>query len=204
VPHDPRQLGRGIHAEFGVDLPKRLTFFARQSLLRLFEHDGCECFGISPNVSPNVYGDREYIVNVQAQEASKRLWTFSRKAAVKIPREVKPLATAVNRESQEVLDGARICDVEISDKCPYLRTVREANLNTYQPVVEALNWKLPDRLEHCLANLIVVQKLPHRISLEVGHRQRFSWLDVLDHGAVNPLSRCQAQSGRWYQKRWHR
>jgi hypothetical protein len=32
-----------------------------------------------------------------------------------IPRKVKPLATAFNRESQEVLGGARMFDVEISD-----------------------------------------------------------------------------------------
>jgi hypothetical protein len=99
--------------------PKRLTFFARQSLLRLFEHDGCECFGISSNVSPNVHEDREHVINVQTQETSKHFWTFSLKAAVEIPRKVKPLAAAFNRKSQDVLGGARICDVEISERCPY-------------------------------------------------------------------------------------
>ena len=62
----------------------------------------------------------------------------------------------------------------------------EANLSTHYPVVEALNRELLNRLDHCLANFIVVQKLPHGMNLEVGHRQQFSRLDVLDHGAGNP------------------
>ena len=72
----------------------------------------------SPNVSPDVQGNREYVVNVQAQASSKRLRTFSRKAAVVIPRKVKPLAIAFDRESQKVLRGAWIADVQISDQCP--------------------------------------------------------------------------------------
>jgi hypothetical protein len=62
------------------------------------------------------------------------------------------------------------------------------------PVVEGLNRELLDRPGHCLANFIVIQKLPHRVNLEVGHRQRFRRLDVLDHGAGNPFLSNASQS----------
>jgi hypothetical protein len=101
-------------------LPRCHEFCAREPLLRLFWHDGCKCCRISPNVSPNIHGNWDYIVNAQTKVASKRLWTSSRKVDIKIARKVKPFATAFNRNIQKVMGGARICDVEISEKSPYL------------------------------------------------------------------------------------
>ena len=71
------------------------------------------------NISPNVHDNRKYIVNVQAQEASKRLGTSIRKVDIVIARKVKPLASAINRDIQEMSGGARICDIEISERCPH-------------------------------------------------------------------------------------
>src|SRR6185437_16164098 len=103
----------------------------------------------------------EYIVDVQAKEARKRLWTSR---ILKIALKVMPCAAAFDRESQEVLGGARIFDVEISEKSPNLRAIREANRGADYTVVEGLNRKLLDRSGHRLTNCIVVQKLPYRMS----------------------------------------
>jgi hypothetical protein len=89
-----------------------------------------------------------------------------------IARQLKPFAIAFNRESQEMLGGARMFDVEISEKSLYLQPIRETNWDTYQPAVESLNREIFDRASHCLAKFIVVHELPYGMSLEVGHRQR--------------------------------
>src|SRR6266852_2857364 len=65
---------------------RRLTL-CQSALLSAAPYRHCgEFCRIPPNVSPNVHGNREYIVNAQAKEASKRLWTSRRKADVVIAR----------------------------------------------------------------------------------------------------------------------
>jgi len=76
---------------------QRYEFRICQPLFRLFENDGYQCFWVSVDISPNVHGDWEYVVDVKAQEASKRFGTVSRKPAIVIAR--KRETTAFNRDN---------------------------------------------------------------------------------------------------------